>query len=98
MPFKRAVVLLFGAVGVNNQRSHVSMPFKRAVVLLFSLSTSLGSVLSVSMPFKRAVVLLSQLVGGQRLRVRFQCPLSGQLCCCQPRSKYAQDPSGFNAL
>ena len=34
------------------------------------------------MPFKRAVVLLSS--SGQRWLTagRFQCPLSGQLCCC----------------
>ena len=36
----------------------------------------------VSMPFKRAVVLLSGL-GAVCSRVPwFQCPLSGQLCCC----------------
>ena len=37
----------------------------------------------VSMPFKRAVVLLFVMFNQQLTAAKFQCPLSGQLCCCK---------------
>ena len=39
------------------------------------------------MPFKRAVVLLSHARIDLAQHALFQCPLSGQLCCCtEPRT------------
>ena len=50
------------------------------------------------MPFKRAVVLLLGTVFCDSDNVRFQCPLSGQLCCCAVGVLCAPVGHGFNAL
>ena len=74
------------------------MPFKRAVVLLLTSDVITAINERVSMPFKRAVVLLfADRELWQALGV-FQCPLSGQLCCCRDRVSPKGWSSGFNAL
>ena len=57
------------------------MPFKRAVVLLYGFPWRGRQGRDVSMPFKRAVVLLALPITSCESKLRFQFPLSGQLCC-----------------
>ena len=43
------------------------------------------------MPFKRAVVLLCTTTAPMARWIWFQCPLSGQLCCCQKERERQED-------
>ena len=50
------------------------------------------------MPFKRAVVLLFVTAGMSDRWIMFQCPLSGQLCCCSDEHGLIRLTESFNAL
>ena len=50
------------------------------------------------MPFKRAVVLLLPQGVVSTYHEEFQCPLSGQLCCCQTPDMNTPSVASFNAL